>query len=41
MKYESSFKYCGKRKRCYKVVQNEAKAQHEYLAYVTIDMYEK
>ena len=36
MKYESSLKYCGKRNRCYKVVQNEAKAQHEYLAYITM-----
>ena len=36
MKYESSLEYCGKRKRYYKVVQNEAKAQHEYLAYVTM-----
>ena len=34
MKYESSLEYCGKRKRCYKVVQNEGKTQHEYLAYV-------
>ena len=33
MKYESSLEYCGKRKRCYKVVQNEGKAQHEILAY--------
>ena len=36
MKYESSLEYCEKRKRCYKVIQNEAKAQHEYLAYVTM-----
>ena len=36
MKYESSLEYCGKRKRCYKVVQNEEKAQQEYLAYVTM-----
>ena len=34
MKNESSFEYFGKRKRCYKVVQNEGKAQHEFLAYV-------
>ena len=36
MKYELSLEDCGKRKRYYKVVQNEAKAQHEYLAYVTM-----
>ena len=34
LKYESSLEYCGKRKRCYKVVWNEGKAQHQFLAYV-------